>query len=61
MNRHQVQDFEYGLMEPEVIPEGKITLRQALKFITDHQEDPRTNSADTIANSYKLDKTVTSK
>lgn len=48
-----VQSPDYGYTEPEVIPEGKCTLRQALEFLTKHDES-ESYSVDQIASDYKL-------
>lgn len=47
-------DFEYGYMEPTRVLHGHCTLRQALQFINDHQQDPETWTAKKIADDYKL-------
>lgn len=36
------------------VPRGKCTLRQAIKFISEHQQKPDEFTAETIANEYKL-------
>lgn len=41
-------------MEPEKVSRGRTTLRQALEFITKHQSDPQTWTAERIAADYKL-------
>jgi len=52
---------EFGFEEPEVVAEGKVTLRQAIKFISDHQEDPSKWSRNNISQHYKLDAEVVGK
>ncbi|CAH1373411.1 protein NDUFAF4 homolog [Tenebrio molitor] len=54
VNKSQVEDFEYGVKEPERVPEGRTTLRNALKFITDHHKNPRLHSAEQIAKEYAI-------
>ena len=44
----------YGYEEPKIVPEGKCTLRQALEFITDHQNDPAANKIDSIAKAHNM-------
>lgn len=44
----------YGYEEPKSVPEGKCTLRQALDFISKHQNDPSTYSITTIAKENKM-------
>ena len=39
------------------VPEGRASLRQALEFISQHQLNPKQNSAQKIAMDYKLDAT----
>lgn len=41
-------------MEPAKVSRGRITLRQAIKFISDHQSEPETWTAERIANEHKL-------
>ncbi|PSN57026.1 Protein NDUFAF4 [Blattella germanica] len=53
-DRKQVQDFEFGFKEPSMIPQGRFTLKQAIKFIADHQTDPNTWTAAAIAKEYKI-------
>ncbi|GFT91930.1 uncharacterized protein NPIL_338261 [Nephila pilipes] len=47
----------YGYEEPKHIPEGKCSLRQALEFITQHQNDPQTHSVKSIAESHSMKET----
>ncbi|XP_052859120.1 protein NDUFAF4 homolog [Drosophila gunungcola] len=54
LERKTPDDFEYGYLEPTRITPGHCTLRQALKFINDHQLDPESWPARKIANEYKL-------
>jgi hypothetical protein len=37
-----------------MIPEGRFTLKQAIKFITDHQANPNTWTAAAIAKEYNV-------
>ena len=55
-NRKTINDFELGYQEPDLqrIPLGKCTLRQAIKFISDHQQKPEEISAEKIAEEFKL-------
>lgn len=57
------EEFEYGFYEPDVneVPEGKVTLRQAVTFIDKYMKDPTNYTADVIANEYKIDPKVTGK
>ncbi|EEZ98853.1 protein NDUFAF4 homolog [Tribolium castaneum] len=59
LNRQQVEDFEYGVKEPEKIPEGRASLKQVLKFVTDHQHDRRLHSVEAISKEYKLPEEIT--
>ena len=54
--RTQVEDFEYGYQEPDIkkVSLGKCTLRQAIQFISDHQEKPNEWTAARIADEFKL-------
>lgn len=60
LDRHQVIDFEYGVKEPDSVPIGKVTLRNALKFITDHQNNRKINSVENISKEYSIDEETTS-
>ena len=57
-DRSQTPLFEYGVYVSDVIPEGKCSLRQALDFISKHNENPTEYSAKQIAQEYKLDEQV---
>jgi len=47
---------EFGYVEPETIRPGRFSIRQALKFLVEHRDDPEeTGSADSIARRYNLD------
>uniref|UniRef100_A0A1A9WW74 Protein NDUFAF4 homolog n=1 Tax=Glossina brevipalpis TaxID=37001 RepID=A0A1A9WW74_9MUSC len=53
-DRSTPEDFEYGYQEPKRITVGRCTLRQALEFLTYHQDDPETWTAQKIADDYKM-------
>lgn len=53
-DRKEVEDFEYGIKEPEKVPVGRATLKQALEFITNHQNDRRRYSVAKIAEDYLI-------
>ncbi|GIY44961.1 uncharacterized protein CDAR_267121 [Caerostris darwini] len=50
--RRAMQVPLFGYEEPKVIPEGKCSLRQALAFITKHQNDPTKHSVKSIAEAH---------
>lgn len=52
--RSIVEEFEYGHKEPENVPFGKITLKNAMYFIGQHQMDPKKYNSVNIAEKYKL-------
>lgn len=54
LHRTAPDDFEYGYLEPTRVSQGRVTLRQALQFINDHQIDPETWPSKKIADEYKL-------
>lgn len=60
-NRAQIDDFEFGFKEPEKVPIGRVTLRGALKFITDHQADSKKCSIEKISEEYLIDEDKISK
>lgn len=57
-NRKSVATPEFGFQEPDIVAVGKITFKQAVKLITDHQDDSKKWSSEAIAQHYKLDNAV---
>jgi len=48
--------FEFGYLEPETIPPGRCSMRQALSFLSEHKTDPNeVGNAESIARRYNLD------
>lgn len=45
---------DYGFTEPDIIPDGRASLRQALDFISQHHLNPQDYPAEKIAVQYKL-------
>ncbi|XP_053978773.1 protein NDUFAF4 homolog [Hylaeus volcanicus] len=58
LNRTTSSSFEFGFYESRVIPEGKCSLRQALTFLGNHNNNPTEYTIEKIALEYKLDKQV---
>ncbi|KAG4074181.1 hypothetical protein HA402_016209 [Bradysia odoriphaga] len=54
LDRKAVQDFEFGYLEPEQAMRGRVTLRQALTFISNHSSEPETWTIAKISDEYKL-------
>lgn len=56
MNRRPVAYFDLGYHEPDVqkVPRGKCTLRQAIQFISDNQQNPKDWPPERIANEFKI-------
>lgn len=54
LDRSAVEEFELGYKEPSRVPYGKITLKNALRFISHHQSDPKEYTAEKIAEEYNL-------
>ncbi|XP_076069402.1 NADH dehydrogenase [ubiquinone] 1 alpha subcomplex assembly factor 4 isoform X2 [Oratosquilla oratoria] len=54
-SRRTAEDPEYGFFESKTVPYGKTTLREALDFISRHQQDPALWTAKKIAYEQKLD------
>lgn len=48
------QDSDYGHLEPEFVTPGKVTLRQAIQFISDHQTDPKKFPLPKLVDQYKV-------
>lgn len=53
-DRRPLEETEFGYTEPMMIPQGRFTLKQAMKFITDHHADPNTWTATAIAKEYNI-------
>ncbi|XP_017769493.1 PREDICTED: protein NDUFAF4 homolog isoform X2 [Nicrophorus vespilloides] len=53
-DRKPVEDFEYGVKQPTIVPHGKITLKQALEFISQHQNNPAVWTSSKISDDYLL-------
>ncbi|CAG9766726.1 unnamed protein product [Ceutorhynchus assimilis] len=62
-DKSQPEQFLFGHKEPDddKIPLGKTTLRNTLKFISQHQKDPTKYDADFIAKEHKLPKEIVEK
>lgn len=54
LNRTTPEEYEYGYLEPARVTPGRCTMRQALKFITDHQSEPEKWTVTRISEEYKL-------
>lgn len=50
--------FELGFKESKNIPPGRVSLMQAMKFISDHGNNPREWTVDKIADDNKLKRDV---
>uniref|UniRef100_A0A1B6K3F5 Uncharacterized protein n=1 Tax=Homalodisca liturata TaxID=320908 RepID=A0A1B6K3F5_9HEMI len=57
LSRHTDEEVTYGYSESEEqhIPPGRVSLKQALQFISDSQSDPDKHTSTAIAAQYKLD------
>ncbi|CAH0553983.1 unnamed protein product [Brassicogethes aeneus] len=53
-NRSAVDIYEFGFQDPENVPLGKISLRNALQFITNHQADPIAATSQSIAKEHSI-------
>ncbi|XP_026474520.1 protein NDUFAF4 homolog [Ctenocephalides felis] len=60
LNRSAVEPPIYGFHEPNHVPYGKCTLKQAIEFIEEYNKDKQMNNANAIANKYKLSEETTS-
>lgn len=56
--RRSFESAEFGVEEPSVIPEGRYSLREALKFISDHQQNPELWTTTALAKEYKVDEDI---
>lgn len=50
----------FGIVEPDKVSQGKVTLTNALKFLTNYQADPIGYGVDLITKKYSLPKTTVS-
>lgn len=46
---------DFGIYEPDNIPDGRVGIRQAFDFISQHHLDPQKNSVGKIAIDYRMD------
>uniref|UniRef100_U5EYC8 Protein NDUFAF4 homolog n=1 Tax=Corethrella appendiculata TaxID=1370023 RepID=U5EYC8_9DIPT len=56
LNRSASDDYEFGHLEPETVKPGYCSLRQAVKFISDHQTTPQEWTAERISQDYQIKK-----
>lgn len=54
LDRNPVAEYELGYKEPTKVPLGKVTLKDAIKFISSHQLKPEKYTVRKIAEDYKL-------
>jgi Uncharacterised protein family (UPF0240) len=56
LTRTAPEFFEFGFQEtdPKRVSAGRCTLRQAVQFISDHQQNPKEWTVERIANEFKL-------
>uniref|UniRef100_A0A1B6K9N0 NADH dehydrogenase [ubiquinone] 1 alpha subcomplex assembly factor 4 n=1 Tax=Graphocephala atropunctata TaxID=36148 RepID=A0A1B6K9N0_9HEMI len=57
LSRHTDEELSFGYSESEEgsVPLGRVSLKQALQFISDNQSNPDNHSSSAIAAQYKLD------
>ncbi|XP_021198202.3 protein NDUFAF4 homolog [Helicoverpa armigera] len=53
-DRKMPEQYDFGFKEPERVPYGRTTLRDAINFISSHQANPEEATAEKIALEYKL-------
>lgn len=53
--RYDVPMNQLGLVELTDVPKGKLTLAEALKVLSSHQQQPKTWTAEKIAQEYSLE------
>ncbi|XP_071438773.1 NADH dehydrogenase [ubiquinone] 1 alpha subcomplex assembly factor 4-like [Hetaerina americana] len=54
INRSTPEETDLGFIEPKMISRGRVTLRQALKFIAEYQADPKSSVVSTIAAQHHI-------
>lgn len=57
-NRENPTIPELGYREPAKITKGKLSIRQALQMINQHQEDPMKNTPGLLANEFTIHPSV---
>lgn len=54
LDRKTPQEFEFGYMESEKVPRGKISMRSVLEILNEHQSDPENASTVKFSEQYKV-------
>lgn len=54
VERSSTHDYEYGFEEPKNIPLGKVSMKQLLDLINNHEVKPHEFSPEVLAEHYKL-------
>ncbi|EAT43384.1 AAEL005171-PA [Aedes aegypti] len=60
LNRNAIDEFEYGHLEPQSVPKGHCTLRQAIEFISKHHTEPQIWTSSKIATEYAMKEALVS-
>lgn len=60
-NRSAVEEYDLGYKEPSKVPLGKVTLKSVMKFLTEHQVDPKKHNSTKIAEEYLIPEEAVSK
>ncbi|XP_062710614.1 protein NDUFAF4 homolog [Aedes albopictus] len=60
LNRTAIEEFEYGHLEPQSIPKGRCTLRQAIEFISKHQTEPEIWTSSKVSAEYAMKEALVS-
>lgn len=56
--RHPPKEEEFGIYEALTVPKGKCSLKQAIEFISNHSQDPKTHTVEAIAAKYQMSEEV---
>lgn len=54
LNRKTPEDFEFGYLESEKVPRGKISMRSVLEMLNEHQLDAEKGTAAKFSQEYKV-------
>uniref|UniRef100_A0A336MI24 CSON012648 protein n=1 Tax=Culicoides sonorensis TaxID=179676 RepID=A0A336MI24_CULSO len=54
VSRTTPEDFEFGYLESEKVPRGKIAMRSVLEMLNKHQLNPESSSSAEFSNQYKV-------
>ncbi|XP_063705050.1 protein NDUFAF4 homolog [Culicoides brevitarsis] len=54
LSRTTPEEFDFGYLEPQKVPRGKIAMRDVLQMLNEHQMDPEEGTAAKFSEKYKV-------